>query len=493
MAGATLIIYELHVKGFTALHPEIPPEIRGTFAGLAHPVAIRHLKELGITAVELMPAAACLDERHLPPLGLKNYWGYNPITHFAPDPRLAPGGWDEVKAAVDALHAAGIAVLLDVVLNHTGEGDHLGPTISMRGLDNAAWYRLQPQNRARYIDDAGCGNALAADRPVAVRLMLETLRQWTCRAGLDGFRFDLAPTLARGPNGFEPNHPFLIAISQDPILREQILIAEPWDIGLGGYQLGNFPPLWGEWNDRGRDVMRRFWRGDQGLIGNFTTSFAGSADIFGGRKRPLSRSVNFITAHDGFTLADLVSYAHKHNEANGENNRDGTDGNNSWNHGVEGPTTDAGIIAARRRDMRGLLATLILSRGTPMLTMGDELGRTQGGNNNAYAQDTAISWVDWSTADGDLAGFVAKLIHIRRTHPAFTGEAELTGRPNAPGEAPDVVWLTAQGTPMGGGEWNNPDNRFFFGDLCRGGRCPRDGGDQRGLAGCRVDAAGIAG
>ncbi len=463
-----LVIYELHVKGFTAQHPEIPPDIRGTFAGLAHPAAIRHLVDLGITAVELMPVAASLDERHLPPLGLTNYWGYNPITHMAPDPRLAPGGWDEIAATVEALHAAGIAVLLDAVLNHTGEGDHLGPTVSMRGLDNATWYRLNDADRSRYIDDAGCGNALAAERPVAVRLMLDVLRHWEMRAGLDGFRFDLATTLARGPNGFDPNHPFLLAISQDPHLRDLILIAEPWDIGLGGYQLGNFPPLWGEWNDRSRDVIRRFWRGDGRLIGDFTTIFAGSADVFAGRRRPLSRGINFVTAHDGFTLNDLVSYGHKHNEANGENNRDGTDGNNSWNHGIEGPTDNPAIIAARKRDIRGILATLILSRGTPMLTMGDELGRTQSGNNNAYAQDNPLSWIDWTHADKDLAAYVARLIRLRRQHPALSAETRLTGLPIEPGGAPDVVWLSASGQPMGPDDWNSGVNRFFAGLYAEG-------------------------
>ncbi len=280
-----------------------------------------------MTAVEIMPSAAWLDERHLPPLGLRNYWGYNPITHFAPDPRLAPGGWPEVRAAVEALHAAGIAVFLDVVLNHTAESDHLGPTVSMRGLDNAAWYRLRSDDPSLYVNDAGCGNVLAAERPIAVHLMLETLRQWTLRAGIDGFRFDLATTIARGPNGFDRNHPFLIALQQDPVLSDRILIAEPWDIGLGGYQTGNFPTAWGEWNDRSRDTMRRFWRGDAGQIGDFTTVFAGSADVFGRDFRPISRSVNYVTAHDGFTLADLVAYAQKHNEANGEDNRDGTNDN----------------------------------------------------------------------------------------------------------------------------------------------------------------------
>lgn len=458
-----LVIYELHVKGFTVTHPEIPADQRGTFAGLAHPAAIRHLANLGVTAVEIMPSAAWLDERHLPPLGLRNYWGYNPVTHFAPDPRLAPGGWPEVRAAVEALHAAGIAVFLDVVLNHTAESDHLGPTVSMRGLDNAAWYRLRSDDPSLYVNDAGCGNVLAAERPIAVHLMLETLRQWTLRAGIDGFRFDLAATIARGPNGFDRNHPFLIALAQDPVLSDRILIAEPWDIGLGGYQTGNFPTAWGEWNDRSRDTMRRFWRGDTGQIGDFTTFFAGSADVFGRDFRSISRSVNYVTAHDGFTLADLVAYAGKHNEANGEDNRDGTNDNISWNHGVEGPTDRGDILEARKRDMRGLLATLLLARGTPMLTMGDELGRTQSGNNNAYAQDNAISWLDWAKADEGLAAFVARVIAVRRAHPALTAETALTGRVPDGAHQPDVVWLNAAGQPMGPGDWSNPDQRFFAG------------------------------
>ncbi|MDR3493455.1 MAG: glycogen debranching protein GlgX [Ancalomicrobiaceae bacterium] len=469
-----LVIYEMHVKGFTQRLLDVPPDIRGTFAGLAHPAAIRHLSELGVTAVELLPVAAGLDERHLATLGLTNYWNYNPIAPLSPDLGLAPGGFDEIAAAVDALHAAGIAVILDVVLNHSGECDHLGPTVSFRGLDNAAWYRLNPDDKTRIIDDAGCGNTLRAEKPHVVRLMLDALRTWAIRARLDGFRFDLATTLARGPNGFDPDHPFLAAVSQDPVLRDLILIAEPWDIGWGGYQLGQFPSGWGEWNDRFRDVARRFWRGEDGLIGAFTTNFAGSADFLAPKRRPVSRSVNFVTAHDGFTLADLVAFETKHNEANGEENRDGTNANHSWNHGVEGPTSDAAVIEKRRRDQRGLLATLILARGTPMLSMGDEIGRTQRGNNNAYAQDNDISWMDWARADRDLMTLAAKLIRLRRSLPALNAEAVLTGAPAAPGLLPDVSWLNASGQPMQTADWINAQNRLL---IARFGAGEADGAD----------------
>ena len=380
------VILELHVRGFSMTHPDIPPSIRGTFAALGHPASIRHLTRLGITTVELMPSAAWVDERHLPKLGLSNYWGYNPVAFLAPDPRLAPGGWAEVRAAVDTLHEAGLSVILDVVLNHSGESDELGPTLSLRGLDNAGYYRLA-NDKALYVNDAGCGNVLAMDRPAALRLGMDALRTWAIYGGLDGFRLDLAATLARRETGFDRNAPFLAAVEQDPVLSRCVMIAEPWDIGPGGYQLGGFPSRWGEWNDRYRDDVRRFWRGDSRMLGPFTTRFAGSADVF--QNRPLSRSINYITAHDGFTLADLVSYKTKYNHANGEDNRDGSSDNLSWNNGAEGPSSDPAILAARARDARALLATLLLSRGTPMLSMGDELGRTQNGNNNAYAQDNA--------------------------------------------------------------------------------------------------------
>ncbi|MEA2741110.1 MAG: hypothetical protein QOH05_4417, partial [Acetobacteraceae bacterium] len=450
------VVYELHVRGFTMTHPDIPPAIRGTYAALAHPASIRHLRRLGVTTVELMPSAAWVDERHLPALGRSNYWGYNPIAYLAPDPRLAPGGWAEVRAAVDALHAAGLTVILDAVLNHSGESDELGPTLSMRGLDNAGYYRLA-SDRSLYVNDAGCGNILAMDRPAVVRLGMDALRAWALYGGIDGFRLDLAATLARRDNGFDRDAPFLQAVEQDPVLSRCVMIAEPWDIGPGGYQLGAFPARWGEWNDRFRDCVRRFWRGDGGMLGEFTSRFAGSADIF--RGRPLSRGINYVTAHDGFTMGDLVAYTGKHNEANGEDNRDGSDDNLSWNNGAEGASPDPAILAARARDVRALLATLLLSRGTPMLSMGDELGRTQHGNNNAYAQDNAGSWIDWAAADAGLIETTAALIALRRSlAPLFDGR-DLSGGPRDGEVTPDVVWHAVDGRVMDVADWTRDSNR----------------------------------
>ncbi len=456
------VLYELHVRGFTKLHRGVPEALRGRFAGLAEPAPLAHLVNLGVTAVELMPVAAWLDERHLPPLGLSNYWGYSPVLFGAPDPRLAPDGWDEMREAVGRLAAHGIETILDVVLNHTGEGDELGPTVSMRGLDNARYYRLDPHDPRRYMNDAGCGNTLPLERPCALRLAMDSLRRFATQAGVHGFRFDLAATLGRRAAGFDPEHPLLLAIAQDPVLSRLKLIAEPWDIGPGGYQLGNFPAGWGEWNDRYRDTARRFWRGDSGLIGEMATRFAGSADVFAARRRPLSRSVNYITAHDGLTLADLVSHSGKHNLGNGEDNRDGTDANHSWNNGVEGATADPVIIAARRRDMRALLATLLLSRGTPMLNMGDEMGRTQGGNNNAYAQDNAVSWLDWEQADQELIAYAARMIAARLGNAALRSDKALTGEAHDPDGLPDVEWLKADGAPMQPGDWTDPEQRLLI-------------------------------
>ena len=453
------ILYELHVRGFTRMHPGVPDALRGTCAGLAHPAALAHLRRLGITTVELMPIAAAIDERHLAQHGLSNYWGYNPGALFVPDPRLAPGGIDELRRCVAALQTAGIEVILDVVLNHTGEGDARGPTLSLRGLDNATYYRTVDGDRARYVDDTGCGNTLALDRAPALRLAMDVLRYYAEAAGVDGFRFDLATTLGRSDGGFDPAAPLLQAIAQDPVLRDLKLIAEPWDVGRGGYRLGAFPAGWGEWNDRYRDTARRFWRGEAGLMGDLATCFAGSADVFAGRSRAPSRSVNFVTAHDGFTLADLVSYVTKHNEMNGEDNRDGTDANCSWNHGIEGPTTDAAIRSKRGRDIRNLLATLLLSRGTPMLAMGDELGRTQRGNNNAYAQDNALTWIDWESADSALTDFVAVLIDLRKRHPALRADRWLTGAPIDGTGIPDVEWRHPDGRALNGNDWSNPDGR----------------------------------
>jgi glycogen operon protein len=433
---APLILYEAHVRGLTMRHPAVPEAMRGTFAALAQPSVIAHLAGLGVTAIELMPCAAWIDERHLPPLGLTNYWGYNPVCPLAPDPRLAPGGMAEVRAAVQALRAAGIAVILDVVFNHTGEGDDQGPTLNLRGLGEAHWYR-------RGHNQSGCGNVLATDRPWPLCLVMDALRHWALEAGVDGFRLDLATTLGRrDPDGaFDPAAPLFAAMRQDPVLRTRRMIAEPWDIG--GHTLGAFPPGWGEWNDRFRDDVRRFWRGDAGMVGALATRLAGSSDALPARP---GDSVNFVTAHDGFTLADLVSFAHKHNTANGEDNRDGSDANLSWNNGHEGATDDPVIRARRASDVRALLATLLLARGVPMLAMGDELGRTQQGNNNAYCQDNALSWLDWGRADTALLGFTQRLIAARHAHPALHATRPLTGADE------DVQWLRLDGTRMEGWE-----------------------------------------
>lgn len=452
------IVYECHVKGFTKLHPGVPEAIRGTFAALAHPEVIGHLVWLGVNVLEIMPIWAGIDERHLVPLGLRNYWNYNPLVPFAVDPRLAPGGWSEVRSTIDTLHAAGIQVILDVVLNHTGESDHMGPTIAFRGLDNALWYRLRPDDPSRHVDDSGCGNVLALDRAAPARLGLDALRQAAEVGGFDGFRYDLATALGRRATGFDPDAPFLVAARSDPALRDLVHVAEPWDIGPGGYRLGEFPAGWPEWNDRFRDVMRRFWRGDTGLVGEVATRFAGSSDVFAARHRPTSDSLNFITAHDGFTLADLVAYAHKHNEANGEAGRDGTDANNSWNHGVEGPSDDRRILDARARDVRALLATLMTARGAPMLSMGDEAGRTQRGNNNAYAQDNELSWFDWANADRGLIDFVGRLTRLRRTHPALLDGRTPTGGALGDSGVVDVEWRRFDGAPFRAGDWHDPEN-----------------------------------
>jgi glycogen debranching enzyme GlgX/4-alpha-glucanotransferase len=452
-ASEALIIYELNLRGFSRLNPAIPEAQRGTFAGLAHPASIAHLASLGVTAVEIMPADVFVDERHLPPLGLSNAWGYNAVVFGAPDPRLAPGGWAEVRAATDALHAAGMEAILDVVFNHDGESDQFGPTLSFRGLDNAAWFRLDPRDPAHYVNDAGTGNCLALDRPLVIDMAIGALKRWMVHGGFDGLRFDLAPSLGRRPDGFDPKAPFFHALDADPILARARLIAEPWDVGPGGYQLGRFGPAFAEWNDRFRDAARRFWRGDAGLRGEIATRIAGSRDIFDHAAAP-SKGVNFVVAHDGFTLRDLVSYAQKHNEANGEHNRDGTDNNLSWNHGVEGPSDDPAILEARSRDERNLLTLLVASRGTPMLSMGMELGFSQGGNNNAYAQDNATSAIDWQGADASLIAFTARLIKARLSNPALSRDAFLTGAPFDASGLADVEWCDADG-PMTEGGWND--------------------------------------
>jgi glycogen debranching enzyme GlgX/4-alpha-glucanotransferase len=474
IAPEDTIIYELNLRGFTHLRADIPEAARGRFAGLARPEMIAHLKSLGVTSVEIMPADAWIDERHLPALGLTNAWGYNPVVLGAPDPRLAPDGWDEVRAATDALHAAGMEAILDIVLNHNGESDEFGPTISFRGLDNASYFRLIPNDPARYINDMGCGNCVALDRPASVAMALAALRRWMVLGGIDGFRFDLASAMGRRDWGFDPHAPMFVAIAEDPIVSKAKLIAEPWDIGPGGYQVGHFPGSWGEWNDHFRDISRRFWRGDGFLRGDLATRLAGSRDAFPLAASP-AKSINFIVAHDGFTLRDLVSYANKHNEANGEGNRDGTNENYSWNNGVEGASDDPRVEAARGRDMRNLLATLFVARGTPMLAMGAEIGHSQRGNNNAYAQDNAISWLDWSKADHALAAFVGRLAAARRAHPALSSATWLTGQPFDASGLPDVIWRDAE-TPMSGGaQWDAP-----YGDcLAAVLAAPMEGGVDR--------------
>ncbi len=445
------VIYELHVRGFTMRHPDVPEALRGTFAGLAHPAAIAHLKALGITAVEIMPPCAWIGERHLAARGIDNYWGYNSIGFLCPDPRLAPGGWAEVREAVAALAQAGIETLIDIVLNHTGEGDLAGPTVSLRGLDHASYFRVAGGVLA---NDTGCGNTLALDRPHGVRLAMDCLRAWAIYGGVHGFRFDLASVLGRREGGFDPQAPLLQAIEQDPLLSRLKMIAEPWDIGPGGYQLGSFPNRWGEWNDRFRDDVRLFWRGDEARLGPLATRLSGSADAFG-RGRSPSCSVNYVVAHDGFTLADLVSYTTKRNALNGEDNRDGTNDNYAWNNGVEGGSDDLAIRAARACDQRALLATLLLSRGTPMLSMGSEFGQTQHGNNNAYAQDNETSWLDWGSADLSLIAFTQKLIAIRAAHPGFRHDAFLTGHAMGADGRPDVTWLRPDGQALSDSDWTD--------------------------------------
>lgn len=406
------LIYELNVRSFTQRHPAIPAHMRGTIRALAHPAIIAHLQKLRVSAIELMPIVAWIDERHLPPLGLRNAWGYNPVVPMAIDPGLAPGGFEELEDTIVDLRRAGIGVILDLVLNHTGESDIQGPTLSLRGLDNRC-YAHDPDGAL--INDAGTGNILDASDPAVRTLMLDTLRHFAS-LGVDGFRFDLATILARSP-AFDPNAPIFAAIREDPMLRDRVMIAEPWDIGPGGYQLGRFPAGWLEWNDRYRDDVRRFWRGDAGMAGPLATRLMGSSDIFAGET---TRSVSFVAAHDGFTLADTVSYAQKHNDANGENNRDGHGENCSWNNGAEGPTGDLSILARRQKDLRALLATLFASRGTIQLTAGDEFGHSQQGNNNAYAQDNEITWLDWEDRDLALESFAADCAQMRAAFPELS-------------------------------------------------------------------------
>jgi glycogen operon protein len=456
------VIYELHVKGFTALHPDLPPADRGTYRGLATGPAIDHLRQLGVTAVELMPVHARADERFLHRRGLTNYWGYNTLGFFAPDPRLAAASGDplgvvrEFKTMVKALHAAGLEVILDVVFNHTAEGDHLGPTLSMRGIDNARYYRLQPGNRALYQDFTGCGNTLDTRSPVVRQLILDSLRYWVEEMHVDGFRFDLASALVRGESAVELPSPLLENISSDPVLSRIKLIAEPWDATGEGYLVGRFPAGWSEWNGLYRDTVRRFWRGDAGQRAALATRLAGSSDLYGGNRSPQA-SVNFITAHDGFTLADLVSYERKHNEANGEENLDGESHNGSANWGTEGATTDHDILARRSRVARSLILTLVVSQGVPMLGGGDESGRTQLGNNNAYCHDSPLSWTPWP-GDQDLLSFTRRALALRRAHPQLRRTAFFNG--GTAGQA-DVTWLGPSGLALTDADWQDADARAF--------------------------------
>jgi len=461
--SADTVIYELHVKGFTALNPSIPPEHRGTYLGLASPAVIDYLGSMGVTAVELLPVHAHADEWQLSRARRTNYWGYNTLGFFAPDPRFGVSLHPldtprEFKQMVRALHAAGIEVILDVVYNHTAEGDRLGPHLSMRGVDNRAYYRLDPDAPARYQNFTGCGNTLDLRSPLTLRLVLDSLRYWIEEMHVDGFRFDLASALARGDEAFDPQAPFLRAVQADPVLSEVTLIAEPWDAAAGGFQVGGFPSGWTEWNAHYRDTVRRFWRGDARQVPELTTRLAGSSDLFGEPGRTPQASLNYVTAHDGFTLADLVAYNERRNHANGEGNRDGESHNFSWNCGVEGPTDDPAVMALRRRQQRNLLLTLFTSLGVPMISGGDELGRTQSGNNNAYNQDAPLSWTSW-TLDAEasvLLAFVRRVARLRASHDVLRRTRFLAGRAIHP---PDVHWLRPDGAEMTEADWADPERR----------------------------------
>ena len=454
------VIYETHVRGFTARHPDVPDALRGTYAGLAHPAAIGHLTGLGVTAVELLPVHHFFSEPIVVERGLRNYWGYNSLGYFAPHARYSSSGRRgeqvrEFKALVRTLHAAGIEVILDVVYNHTAEGDHRGPTLSLRGIDNAAYYRLDESDRSRYVDYTGTGNTLNARHPEVLRLIMDSLRYWVTEMHVDGFRFDLASALARGFHEVDRLSSFFDLIHQDPVVSRVKLIAEPWDVGEGGYQVGNFPVLWTEWNGKFRDAVRDFWRGHEPSLAEMGYRLTGSSDLYQDDGRRPYASINFVTAHDGFTLHDLVSYEHKRNQANGEANADGTDDNRSWNCGVEGDTDDPAVLQLRDRQKRNFLATLLLAQGVPMLLAGDELGRTQLGNNNAYCQDNEISWCDWALdarADALLA-FTQRLIELRRAHPVFRRRRFFQGRPIHGSFLADVGWLAPDGHEMTEQEW----------------------------------------
>ncbi len=452
-------IYEAHVKGLTQLHPDVPEDQRGTYAGLAHPAVTDHLTKLGVTAIELMPVHQFVQDSTLLDQGLRNYWGYNTLAFFAPHSDYAASGEgqqvQEFKAMVKAMHAAGIEVILDVVYNHTAEGNHLGPTLSFKGIDNPAYYRLVEDDQRYYVDYTGTGNSLNVRHPHSVQLIMDSLRYWVTEMHVDGFRFDLAATLAREFYDVDKLSTFFEMVQQDPVVSQVKLIAEPWDIGPGGYQVGGFPPQWTEWNGDYRDTVRDFWRGEPSL-GDFASRLSGSSDLYEHSGRRPFASINFVTAHDGFTLRDLVSYNEKHNDANGEDNNDGENHNRSWNHGVEGPTEDPEILEARAREQRNFIATLLLSQGVPMLLHGDELSRTQDGNNNTYAQDSEISWVHWDRADGPLIEFTAAVAKLRHDHPTFHRKRFFTGNTVRTGDGErlnDIVWLALDGTPMEDHDW----------------------------------------
>jgi isoamylase len=465
------VIYEVHVRGFTQQHPEVPPALRGTYAGLACAPVVDYLKRLGVTTVELMPVHALVDDRYLVEAGRRNYWGYNSIGFFAPDRRYsASGKINEFKTMVRTLHAAGLEVILDVVYNHTAEGNQLGPTLGFRGIDNAAYYRLEPGAARYYQDFTGCGNTLNMQHPRVLQLMMDSLRYWVTEMHVDGFRFDLASALARELHAVDRLSAFFDILRQDPVLSQVKLIAEPWDLGDGGYQVGNFPAGWAEWNDKYRDTMRAYWKGEGGLIGEFAQRLTGSSDLYNRSSRKPYASINFVAAHDGFTLADLVAYNDKHNEANGEDNRDGHSHNLSWNCGVEGPTDDAEVLALRARQQRNFIATLLFSQGVPMLLAGDEIGRTQQGNNNAYCQDNGISWLDWQLGDAQrsLLAFTRQVMALRQAHPVFRRRDFFQGRPLYGSGVHDIVWLNADGSEMTEQAWGQGHARalgvFLSGD-----------------------------
>jgi isoamylase len=487
IAWSDTVIYETHVRGFTMKHPEIPEHLRGTYAGLAHPAAIEHMTTLGVTSVELMPVHQFVDPQHLVGRDLRNYWGYDSIGYFAPEARYSSGGdhGDQVrefKSMVKELHNAGLEVILDVVYNHTAEGNELGPTLCFRGVDNRSYYRLVDGKERFYYDVTGCGNSLNAGSPATLQMIMDSLRYWVSEMHVDGFRFDLASALARQFYDVDRLSAFFDIIHQDPTLAHVKLIAEPWDVGEGGYQVGNFPVRWAEWNGKYRDCVRDYWRGQIAGVGELAHRLTGSADLYQGDGRSPFSSINFVTAHDGFTLRDLVSYNEKHNEANGEDNQDGTDDNRTWNCGTEGDTDDPEVLALRARQQRNLLATLILSQGCPMLVAGDEIGRTQHGNNNAYCQDNEISWLDWASADGSLLDFTRRLIALRADQPVLRRQRFFDGQVGRGQRRKDVVWLDDEGAEMSEAEWDD-ESRRSLAMLLNGDEIPDHTADGRQIRG----------